>query len=93
VTNDASNQEFFRQTLHGEFERFRSVIAALPADRLEYRHEARSRSAAELVSHLIGHIQDLDELVESGVIHHRNQVPFEDLTEAVALFEASYRAH
>jgi uncharacterized damage-inducible protein DinB len=91
LEEDVSNQEFFRQTLAGEFERFRNVVAALPADRLEYRHDARSRSAAELVSHLIGHFQDLSELIDDGVIHHRNQVAFEDLSEAIAILEASYR--
>jgi uncharacterized damage-inducible protein DinB len=86
-----SNQDFFLQTLSGEFDRFRNVIAALPAERLDYRHDGRSRSAAELVSHLIGHFQDLSELIDDGVIHHRNQVAFDGLPEALAVFDLSYR--
>jgi uncharacterized damage-inducible protein DinB len=86
-----TNQEFFAQTLSGEFERFRNVIAALPAARLDYRHDAKARSAGDLVGHLIGHFEDLTELLDAGVINHRIQVPFADLDEGVAAFERSYR--
>lgn len=86
-----SNQTFFLQTLTGEFDRFHNVVAALPAGRLDYRHDPKSRSAAELVGHVIGHFQDLVELIDAGVIHHRMQVPFGDLTEALDLLDAASR--
>ena len=82
-----TNQEFTRQTLQQESARFHAVVAALPGDKLDYRHDAKSRSAKELVSHLIGHFQDLVELVDDGVINHRNQVPFANLDEALALLD------
>jgi uncharacterized damage-inducible protein DinB len=43
------------------------------------------------VGHLIGHIQDMIELLDDGVIHHRMQVSFSSLDEAVAAFDESYR--
>jgi uncharacterized damage-inducible protein DinB len=86
-----SNREFFHETLAGEFDRFRNVIAALPADKLDYRPDPKSRSARELVGHLIGHFQDLSELFTDGHINHRNQVAYASLDEAVAIFERSYR--
>lgn len=87
-----NNQTFFRQTMSEEFERFHNVLAALPPARLDFRHEPKSRSAGELVGHLIGHIQDMIELLDDGVIHHRMQVPFGSLEEAVTEFDKSYRA-
>ena len=86
-----TNQEFFAQTLSGEFERFRKVIAALPAGKLDYKHDPKSRSARELVEHLIGHFDDLAELADAGVINHRMQVPFKDLDDGLATFDKSYR--
>ena len=82
-----SNQAFFLQTLSGETKRFHNVVAALPADKLEYRHDPRSRSAAELVGHLIGHFEDLVELLDAGEIHHRMQVPFRDLNDALSILD------
>jgi len=86
-----SNQEFLRQTLSAEFDRFRKVVEALPADKLDYRHDPKSRTASELVSHLIGHFEDLAELMDDGVIHHRNQVPFDSKADALAILERSAR--
>ncbi len=88
-----TNQQFFAQTLSGEFDRFHNVIAALPADKLAYRHDEKSRSARQLVGHLIGHFQDLGELADTGHIkNHRVEVPFETLAQATALFDESFRA-
>ena len=86
-----NNQTFFQQTMSQEFERFHNVLAALPPTRLDFRHDPKSRSAGELVGHLIGHIQDMTELLDDGVIHHRMQVAFGSLDDAVANFDTSYR--
>lgn len=86
-----NNQTFFHQTISQEFDRFHNVLAALPPDRLDFRHEPKSRTAGELVGHLLGHIHDMNELLDAGVIHHRMQVPFGSLADAVADFDRSYR--
>ncbi len=85
------NQTFFQQTLSQEFDRFHNVMAALPATKLDYKHDPKSRTAGELVGHLIGHIDDMIELMDDGVIHHRMQVPFSSLDEAVKKFDDSFR--
>ena len=85
------NQAFFQQTMSAEFDRFHNVIAALPAAKLDYKHDPKSRTAGELVGHLIGHIDDMIELVDDGVIHHRMQVPFSGLDDAVNKFDRSFR--
>ena len=85
-----TNREFFLQHCSAEFPRFAAVLKATPADQLDYRPHPRSRSARELIGHLIGHEQDLVELLESGMINHRMQVPFSDLGEAIDIYG---RAH
>jgi uncharacterized damage-inducible protein DinB len=86
-----TNQAFLQQMLSGEFNRFHDVVAALPADKLDYRHDPKGRSAAELVRHLLGHFQDMSQLLDEGVIHHRNQVPFAGMSEALTLLDAGMR--
>lgn len=85
-----NNAEFFAQTVTAERDRFRNVFAALPADKLAYQPEPKARTAEALVGHLIGHVQDLCELIDDGVINHRNQVPFDDMRAAIALFDKCF---
>lgn len=81
-----TNREFFQQQCAAEYPRFVGVLKAAPADRMDYRPHPRSRSAHELIEHLIGHELDLGELLETGAINHRVQVPFKDLDEALAIY-------
>src|SRR5690242_19191363 len=82
-----SNREFFAQLCSHEHPLFIGVLEALPTDKLDYRPHPKSRSAHELVGHLIGHEQDLVELLETGSINHRNQVPFQSMDEAVRIYK------
>src|SRR5688572_30869703 len=86
-----NNQTFFHQTMSQEFERFHNVLAALPGENLAFKHEPRSRSARELVGHIIGHVDDMIELIDAGVIHHRMEVPFANHEAAVKAFDTSYQ--
>jgi len=86
-----NNQGFFLQIVSEEFDRFHNVIAALPDGGLDFRHDPKSRSAGDLVGHLIGHIQDMIELIDDGVIHHRMHVPFANIQGAAKTFDESYR--
>ncbi len=85
-----TNREFFSLQCASEYPRFVGVLEATPADRLDYRPHPRSRSALELIGHLIGHELDLVELCQTGSINHRMQVPFKDLADAVQIYR---RAH
>jgi uncharacterized damage-inducible protein DinB len=85
-----TNQQFFAQTFAGEFDRFHNVLAAVPELGLDYKPDPKSRTARELMGHLIGHVQDLIELVDDGVINHRMHVPFGDPASGVALFDEAY---
>jgi uncharacterized damage-inducible protein DinB len=87
-----TNRDFFVHLCSTEFPRTLGVLKATPADQLEYRPHGRSRSAQELIGHIIGHEQDLLELAETGVINHRIQVPFASLEEAVTLVTEAHEA-
>ncbi len=87
-----SNREFFAQVCASEFPRFVGVLKAAPQDKLEYRPHPKSRSAYELIGHLIGHEQDLQELLDTGTINHRVHVPFATLDEALSIYQAARAA-
>jgi uncharacterized damage-inducible protein DinB len=82
--------EFNKQCWAQEYEFFRKTIAAAAPDQLDWQPDPKSRSARRLIGHLIGHIQDMTELVDAGVIHHRNEVEFDTLDDALELFDRSY---
>lgn len=84
-----SNRQFLQTLLQEEKDRFLGVLNAVPADKLGWKPEAKSRTAGQLLGHLIGHEQDLIELIETGSIHHRMEVPFDDHAHAVSLFRSA----
>jgi uncharacterized damage-inducible protein DinB len=87
-----TNREFFLQHCDAEFPRFLGVLGAAPADRLDFRPHPRSRSAYEVIGHLIGHEEDLAELAGTGCINHRMQVPFTSLAEGLAAYRQAHEA-
>ena len=85
-----TNRDFFIQMCKGEHPRFLGVMQAAQADGLDYRPHPRSRSARELIAHLLGHEQDLIELATTGDINHRNHVEFTDLDDAVRIYREAH---
>lgn len=84
-----TNREFYAQQVRDEQRMFVAVLEALPETELDYRPHPKSRSARELVGHLIAEVQGLAELAESGEIHYRDMVPFETLDEGIATLRTS----
>jgi uncharacterized damage-inducible protein DinB len=85
-----STLAFFQGLLAQERDIFVRVAEAVLEDGLEHRPDPKSRSSRELIEHLIGHNLDMAELIDDGVIHHRNQVPFESLDGAVSQLDDSF---
>jgi len=83
--------EFNKQCWANEYANFRKTIAAAAPDNLDWQPDDKSRSARRLIGHIIGHVQDLSELVDDGVIHHRNEVAFDTLDDALEIFDRSYQ--
>lgn len=85
-----STRMFFQGLLAKERGLFIKVVQAVVEEGMEYRPDPKSRCSRELIEHLIGHNLDLAELFDDGVIHHRNQVPFESLDDAVRQLDDSF---
>jgi hypothetical protein len=84
-----SNREFCAEVCASEYPRFVGVLKAAPQDKLDYRPHPKSRSAHELIAHLIGHEADLQELIETGTINHRIHVPFTTIDEALSFYQSA----
>jgi len=85
-----SSLGLFKHLVGAERSAFVRVVAAVPEDGLDYRPDPKSRTAREMIGHLLGHTLDLVELVDDGAIHHRNQVPVESVAKAASDFDASF---
>ena len=85
-----STLAFFQGLLAQERGLFLKVVKAVLEDGLEHRPDPKARCSRELIEHLIGHNLDLAELIDDGVIHHRNQVPFESIDDAVRQLDDSF---
>lgn len=85
-----SSPAFLQGILTHERGLFCKVVGAVPEEGRAYRCEPKARSAEELIGHIIGHNYDLLELLEDGVIHHRNNVPFDTVEDAVATLDGTF---
>ncbi|MGE0553170.1 MAG: DinB family protein [Gemmatimonadales bacterium] len=85
-----SSLSLFKHLVGAERSAFVRVVAAVPEDGLDYRPDPKSRTAREMIGHLLGHTLDLVELVDEGAIHHRNQLPVESVAQAAREFDASF---
>ena len=83
-----NNKEFFQQCWKSELTPTITALKALnPPDNLGYRPAARNRSAKELVDHFVSHVEDLVEAVETGVMNHRVTACYNDVDQAIEVFE------
>ncbi len=85
-----SNAAFLQGILGNDSGLFCKVVAAVPEEGRGYRPEPKARTAEGIIEHLIGHNLDIIELLDNGVIHHRSQVPFETIEDAVATLEQTF---
>ena len=85
-----STRQFFAELCETEYPRTLAVLQSTPGDKLDYRPHGVCRSAQQLIGHLIGHEADLVELVQTGSINHRNQIPFATIEEAIAYYRAAH---
>ena len=81
-----TNRKFLLQCRSTDTPLFVRVFNAVPTDKLDWRQEPKARTARELLGHLIGHEQDVVELLGSGKIRHRMQVAFDDVAQAVEVY-------
>lgn len=81
-----TNKEFFIKCWNSECPTTVNVIKSLPADKLDYKPHEKSRTARELVSHLVGHNLGIAELANDGKITVEDSA-FTSLEDSAAQFE------
>jgi uncharacterized damage-inducible protein DinB len=85
-----TEREFFMARWAQEMPMTLSMIQALPDAKLDYRPHEKCRTARAIVGHLLGHVEDLNELAAAtGALHHRNELPFKDIADAVEQMKKS----
>jgi uncharacterized damage-inducible protein DinB len=94
---ELSNREFFIRRWEQEHPAFVDACKALPADRLDYRPHAGSRSAGELVALLVSVVQSCIELCASGRSSYNSGLKWhptsglDTLDEMIAAYEHHHR--
>ena len=81
--------EFYANCCANEHALTRKVFQAVPEDQLDWQPEPKARTARQLIGHMIGHEQDVAELIDDGVIHHRNVVDFDSMAQALEMYDAA----
>jgi uncharacterized damage-inducible protein DinB len=80
-----TNKEFFISCLKNEGPNTVAVIKALPEEKLDYKSDEKSRTARQIVEHLIGHLAALNEMADEGKITFEN-CSFKNPEDAEILF-------
>lgn len=83
-----TNKEFFISCWAKEGPATAAVIKALPENKLDYKPNEKSRTARELVEHLLGHNSGLNELADAGKITIEDS-KFSSIDDAVSMFNKS----
>ena len=88
-----TNREFFLQCRSIDIPLFVRVFNAVPTDELDWRPDPKARTARELIGHLIGHEQDVVELLGSGEMADAawDDVPAKFLHESTVIMEMPRR--
>lgn len=87
-----TNREFCIARRKAEYPAFVKVLKALPQDRLDYRPEPRSRTAAELAWVLASEQAALLGLVQTGSVTWKEQAPPATVADIVATYEQNAQA-
>ena len=85
-----TNKEFFIQTWQSEMQTTLNAIKGIPADKSKwnYRCHAKSRSTAEILSHMLRHAEVLSNATETFIADERTQYhQFGSVEDADAYFE------
>ncbi len=85
-----TNRQFFLRCWEQEYPTFIKVLKAVPADRLDYRPDPRSRSAGELVWLQVLEKRCWFELLETGKIDWKVTPPAERLDDMIVAYETAH---
>lgn len=60
-----TNLDFFKSYSANELKATSDIIAALPADKLDYKPHPVNRTAREIAEHIVAHVYDLDIIINN----------------------------
>ncbi len=83
-----NTREYFLAVWPSEVDLTINAFNMLPAGKLDYRPHPKTRSATEIIEHVIAQPHDMEQALREGQIDHRRKWPFEDLAEAVSAYAA-----
>lgn len=83
-----TNKEFFINQWRKEMKRTLVAIKALPyeSNKLNYRPDPKSRSASQIIGHILPHAEDLSRAIDTKIIFEADK-NFNDMGEAYAYYE------
>jgi uncharacterized damage-inducible protein DinB len=85
-----TEREFFIARWAAEMPLTLGVIQSLPDAKLDYRPHEKCRTARSIVGHMLGHVEDLNELAgATGSIQHRNELSFKNIADALEQMKKS----
>ncbi len=85
-----TNREFFIRRWRREYPTFVKVLRAVPADKLAYRPDSVTRSAAELIWLQVEEKRCWPELLETGRIDWKPTEPVLSLDEMIRAYEKAH---
>ena len=72
-----TNLEFFKAYFKNELKATYEMIAAIPVDKLDYKPHPINRSAYEIAEHIVGHVFDLDIVINNNQVDEKLEYPFD----------------
>ena len=83
-----TNKEFFSSIWHKEMKRTLVAIKSLPADfsKMSYRPDPKTRSAAQIISHILPHAESLSKAIDTKMIDEADK-QFNNMEEAYKYYE------
>jgi uncharacterized damage-inducible protein DinB len=82
-----TNLDFFKASLANEKDATLNMIKSLPTDKLDYKPHPINRTAREIVSHLLAHMVDMKNILNSTVCDETMDVDFSDSIDAANKME------
>lgn len=73
-----TNLEFFKAYSANELKATYDIIAALPADNLQYKPHPVNRTAYEIAEHIVAHVYDLDVIANNAQCDERLKHDFDN---------------
>ena len=85
-----SNKDLFKAMLTSELKATSDVIRALPVGKLDYKPHKHSRTAHQLVEHLVAHAKDFNVILTSDTCDECIEAPFKDSNDAIFQLEQEW---